>query len=215
MPPSAATTRRQILQAVLAGAAGLPGLRAYGATHTGADAIAACDRFTGIDFTPAEEEQIAHVIDDQLDAVRAVLAFKPANTLAPAEIFDPRLPGWRPRPPLETAPMPPLPAPAPAPTSAEDIAFAPIATQAQWLHSDVISSRELTEIYLARIARHDRRLRAYITVNADGARAEAARADAERAHGRVRGPLHGIAYGLKDLIDVAGSRTTWGAQIYR
>src|SRR5262245_39080893 len=71
-----------------------------------------------------------------------------------------------------------------------------------------ISSEQATEAYLGRIAEHDSVLRAYITVTADMALAQAKEADAEIARGRRRGPLHGVPMALKDLIAVAGVKMT-------
>jgi Asp-tRNA(Asn)/Glu-tRNA(Gln) amidotransferase A subunit family amidase len=54
-----------------------------------------------------------------------------------------------------------------------------------------------------------------ITVTRDLALAQARRADAEIAAGKYRGPLHGIPWGTKDLLDTKGIATTWGAEPYR
>ena len=78
-----------------------------------------------------------------------------------------------------------------------------------------ISSRELTEIYLSRIETYGDKLECFVTVTADLARQQADQADRERATGQVRGPLHGIPYGVKDLLDTADIRTTWGAEPYK
>jgi aspartyl-tRNA(Asn)/glutamyl-tRNA(Gln) amidotransferase subunit A len=75
------------------------------------------------------------------------------------------------------------------------------------------SSVEVTEAFLGRIAAHDSVLRSYITVTADMALAQAKDADAEIAHGRRRGPLHGVPIALKDLIAVAGVKMTSGSQV--
>lgn len=213
MSHHAAATRRHILQALLASAAGLPALGAQAAEPGRAQRIAACDWVTGIDFTTDEEQQIAEVIDDQLDALRALMAHRPGNALAPAEIFDPRLPDWRPRVPLAATGQ--GAAPGPIPGNADDIAFASLAGQAAWLRTGALTSLQLTEIYLQRIARLDGTLQSFITVTADQARAQAAERDRELATGTDRGPLHGIPYGLKDLIDAAATPTSWGATPYR
>lgn len=63
---------------------------------------------------------------------------------------------------------------------------------------------------LARIARHEGALRAFLTVDADGARAAAGRLDEEPA----RGPLHGLPVAIKDLTDTAGLRTTYGSALF-
>lgn len=69
--------------------------------------------------------------------------------------------------------------------------------------------------YLHRIAQYDGKLRSVITVTKDLALAQAKRADAEIAAGKYRGALHGIPYGVKDLLDTAGIATTYGAEPFR
>lgn len=73
-----------------------------------------------------------------------------------------------------------------------------------------VTSRQLVEQYLVRIATYDQKLRATITVN-PRALAEADALDRERAQGKVRGPMHGIPVALKDNIHTADIRTTGGA----
>jgi aspartyl-tRNA(Asn)/glutamyl-tRNA(Gln) amidotransferase subunit A len=75
------------------------------------------------------------------------------------------------------------------------------------------SAAELTEECLARIARENGRLNAFITVLAEQARHDARRADDEIAAGRHRGPLHGVPLSLKDLIDLAGVPTTAASRV--
>ena len=76
-----------------------------------------------------------------------------------------------------------------------------------------ISSAEITRACLDRIAARNDVLHAFITVTAEQALAEAARADAEIAKGHYRGPLHGIPVSVKDLVDVAGTPTTSGSNV--
>ena len=78
-----------------------------------------------------------------------------------------------------------------------------------------MSSLELTDWYLERIAQYDPRLNTFITVTAESAREQAQRADDERARGIQRGALHGIPLALKDLYDVRGVPTTAGSKILR
>lgn len=82
------------------------------------------------------------------------------------------------------------------------------------LRSGAVSSRELTDAYLARIEALNPRVNAYVTVTADRARADADRADAERAQGIDLGPLHGIPVAHKDLYETAGIRTTGGGKFH-
>ena len=76
-----------------------------------------------------------------------------------------------------------------------------------------ISAVDVTRSCLDRIAARNDLLRAFITVTADQAMAEAARADADIAAGHYRGPLHGIPVSVKDLVDVAGTPTTSGSNV--
>ena len=75
-----------------------------------------------------------------------------------------------------------------------------------------LSAVEATEACLARIARFDGRIRSFITLDADGARATARALDAELAAGRSRGVLHGIPIALKDLFHVRGLPTSCGTK---
>ncbi len=105
--------------------------------------------------------------------------------------------------------------PGPLPASDDEIAFAPVTRLSQWVQRRALTSERLTQIYLSRIDRLDSKLRCVITVTRDLALEQARRADAEIAAGRYRGPLHGIPWGTKDLLDTAGIRTTWGAEPFR
>ena len=103
----------------------------------------------------------------------------------------------------------------PLPERDDDIAFAPVTKLSRWIETKVISSERLTRIYLERIQRLDPKLSAVITLTRDYAIVRAKKADAEIAAGQYRGPLHGIPYGVKDLLDTAGIATTYGAEPFR
>ncbi len=76
-----------------------------------------------------------------------------------------------------------------------------------------LSSVEAVDAVLARLEALEGRLNAFVTVSADAARGAALQADAERARGETRGPLHGVPVSVKDLFYTAGIRTTGGSKI--
>jgi Asp-tRNA(Asn)/Glu-tRNA(Gln) amidotransferase A subunit family amidase len=103
----------------------------------------------------------------------------------------------------------------PVPARDEDIAFAPLTSLSRWIESRKLSSERLTTIYLERLERFQPKLLCSITITREPALAAARAADAALARGKYRGPLHGIPWGAKDLVDTAGIATTWGAEPYR
>ena len=103
----------------------------------------------------------------------------------------------------------------PLPTNDADIAFAPVTQLSRWIEQRKLTSERLTNIYLDRITRLDSKVRAIITLTKDVALAQARKADAEIAAGKYRGPLHGIPFGVKDLLDTAHIPTTYGAEPFR
>ena len=135
-------------------------------------------------------------------------------TLAPASRWDPVLPG-HPSGPSRDRFVRAKADPGPLPAADADIAFAPVCQLSRWIENRKLTSERLTNIYLARLQRFDPKLRCAITVTGDLARAQARQADQEIAAGKYRGPLHGIPWGGKDLLDTAGIPTTYGAEPYR
>lgn len=176
--------------------------------------VAECEKLFELRYTDEERVQILATLSGQLEAIRALRSVQHENSDAPATVFDPRLPGStfaeQSGGVFDTVDPSNL-----APGSSEDVAFAPVSLQAHWISTKQLSARELTRIYLDRIEQYQPLLSNYITVTDELALRQATLADKETVNGRSRGPLHGIPYGLKDLVDVADVRTTWGATPYR
>jgi Asp-tRNA(Asn)/Glu-tRNA(Gln) amidotransferase A subunit family amidase len=105
--------------------------------------------------------------------------------------------------------------PGPLPTRDEDIAFASVTQLSRWIESRKLTSERLTNIYLKRLEEFDRKLHCVITLTRELALKQAKRADEEIAAGKYRGPMHGIPWGSKDLLDTAGIPTTYGAEPFR
>jgi Asp-tRNA(Asn)/Glu-tRNA(Gln) amidotransferase A subunit family amidase len=103
----------------------------------------------------------------------------------------------------------------PPPSREEDIVFSSIVSQGEWIKAKLITSEQLTKMYLERLKKYQPVLNCVITLTEEHALAQARKADAEIAAGKYRGPLHGIPWGAKDLLDTAGIPTTWGAEPFR
>jgi Asp-tRNA(Asn)/Glu-tRNA(Gln) amidotransferase A subunit family amidase len=136
-----------------------------------------------------------------------------SNSVLPAVLFNPIPTGMT----FETKRLRPEWSPAPkmtAPARLEDAAFYSVEQLAALLKSRQITSVQLTGMYLDRLKKYGPKLNCVVTLMEDSALAQARRADQEIAAGHYRGPLHGIPYGVKDLLATQGTRTTWGAAPY-
>ncbi|TNE63489.1 MAG: amidase [Alphaproteobacteria bacterium] len=217
---SSLLNRRQILK----GAAAVGGAAVAGATVSRANAappiaspadLSTCERLDAVAYTADERALIFDELEGMVDRIRrrrAAVQLTEAD--APAMTFDPRLPGMS-FAPQENRVLLAAPMQAALPSDEASIAFAPLVTLSRWIKAGVITSSRLTDLYLNRIQRYAPKLECFVTITADLAREQAHKADVELRSGRYRGPLHGIPYGLKDLFDTAGVRTSWGAEPYK
>jgi amidase len=100
------------------------------------------------------------------------------------------------------------------PTTATDLCYLPATEQRELLCRRAISSRELLQASLDRIDEVNPVVNAIVTMDADGAMAQAQAADDALGRGESLGPLHGLVVAHKDLLPTKGMRTTWGSPIY-
>src|SRR3954463_16609660 len=136
------------------------------------------------------------------------------SNVAPATRWDPMLPGTHPAAQRDRIVRSQGDA-GPLPANDVDIAFAPVTKLSRWIESRQLTSERLTKIYLDRIEKFNPKLRCAITITRELALKQAKQADQEISQGKYRGPLHGIPWGGKDLLDTAGIPTTYGAEPYR
>jgi len=174
--------------------------------------IREAEKLAGIEYTRAERKMI---VESGIGEDRALFAARRSlplsNDDAPGQSFRVSLTAAR----IPTEPlMRPrnLDEPPPLPDTDEDIAFAPTTHHAWWISQRQLTSTRLTQIYLDRLKEYGPRLECVVTLMEDSALAQAQRADAEIDAGKYRGPLHGIPWGAKDLLDTRGIATTWGAE---
>jgi Asp-tRNA(Asn)/Glu-tRNA(Gln) amidotransferase A subunit family amidase len=180
--------------------------------------FAEAQKLVQVDMTPEERDMaaaswrrtLASVYERRTGPTKCPI--DPA--VAPATRWDPVLPGLHNGPDRDRF-VRSRTDPGPLPAADADIAFAPLTQLSRWIEIRKLTSERLTSLYLERLQRFDPKLRCVITLTRDLALQQARSADREIAAGRYRGPLHGIPWGVKDLLDTAGIPTTWGAEPYR
>ncbi|SHO62153.1 amidase [Algoriphagus zhangzhouensis] len=168
----------------------------------------------GLTFSPAEKDSMINTLKNQLNNIESSRKVELDNSIAPSLVFNPLPQGFHP----STEQMPlnwGLEKAIELPASDVDIAYSPVHQLAVLIKSKKLSSERLTKIYLDRIKAHSDTLQCLITLMEDSALEKAREMDAELAAGKYRGPLHGIPYGIKDLLAVKGTKTTWGAMPYK
>jgi Asp-tRNA(Asn)/Glu-tRNA(Gln) amidotransferase A subunit family amidase len=176
------------------------------------------EKLMQVTMTPAERQQAADTwrrsLAPYLERRTGPRKVAIADTDAPATLWNPMLPGLAGGPTRDRFVRSKADS-TPLPSSDDAIAFAPVTLLSRWIESRKLTSERLTGIYLTRIQQLDPKLRSVITLTRDHALARAKAADAEIAAEKYRGPLHGIPYGVKDLLDTANIPTTYGAEPFR
>ena len=181
--------------------------------------FAAAEKLVQVEMTPADRAQAAEnwrmqmapLLERRTGPRKAELE----PTLSPASQWNPSLNGLVKLPQGGNSFTRTADPGVDLPANDDDIAFAPVHQLSRWIESRKLTSTRLTEIYLTRLQRFSPKLRCVITLTSEHALAQAKQADAEIAADKYRGPLHGIPWGAKDLLDTANIPTTWGAEPYR
>lgn len=176
---------------------------------------------SGLEFTSAERNLMREDLAEQRDSYERLRERGLSNSVRPAVRFDPLMP-WGGRVPeawmtsflVEKAPVWEDPGHVTRPDDLNDLAFAGIARLAALIRTRQVSCVELTELALSRLEEHGPTLECVITLLDERALTRARELDLMLDRGQYLGPLHGIPYGAKDLLAVAGAPTTWGAAPY-
>ncbi|SEF83171.1 amidase [Algoriphagus boritolerans] len=176
--------------------------------------IEAAADLVGLSFSPAEKDSMISALNTQRDNFEILRKTKLENSVAPALIFNPLPQGFYPNQDQKTYDWG-LPVTVELPEKESDIAYLPVNQLAVLIKNRKITSEQLTKIYLDRIKTYADTLQCLITLLESPALEKARAMDQELAAGKYRGPLHGIPYGIKDLLSVKGTKTTWGATPYK
>ena len=167
-----------------------------------------------LNFTQAERDSLLAGLQNYQKSFEAIHQFKLSNNIPMSLVFDPIPVGMQ----VETQQKAidwGLPKEVSLPANKEELAFYPVYKLAVLIKTKKISALELTQLYLKRLKKYSDTLQCSITLLEESAIRQAKNADEELSTGKYRGLLHGIPYGIKDLLSVEGIETTWGAAPYR
>jgi Asp-tRNA(Asn)/Glu-tRNA(Gln) amidotransferase A subunit family amidase len=179
------------------------------------DTLQAAQRIAGLSYTPDEQRRLLEKLNGARGYVAGFARLRAASLgdTQPAIVFNPVPPGKT--LPSERKPLRRHMIEASMPSSDEQLAFLPLTHLARLVENRQITPTELTKLYLARLKKYDPQLHCVVNLCEETALRQARQADQEIAAGTYRGPLHGIPWGLKDLLAVRGTRTTWGMSPFK
>jgi len=180
------------------------------------DMIESAERIAGVSFTPDERRRLLEKLNAPQGYAAGFARLRAANlghATQPAIVFNPVLPGRK--PPSERKPFRRQAVDVSHPRSDEELAFLPLTHLARLLETRQVTSTDLTRLYLARLKKYDPQLHCVVTLTEQLGLRQARQADQEIAAGRYKGPLHGVPFGLKDLLAVRGVKTTWGMSPFK
>ena len=176
--------------------------------------IASAEKMMGLEFTVAERDSMLGGLKDVVKDYEKIRAYTMANSIPPALLFNPIPSGFKPdirqkdiRWDLSEKVV--------LPENKNDLAFYSVAELSVLIRQQKISSVELTQFFIERLKKYGDTLQCVITLTEDLALRQARQADEEIKKGIYRSPLHGIPYGVKDLLSLEGYPTTWGAEPYQ
>ncbi len=172
------------------------------------------EKIIGIDFTDTEIDSMLDVLNDQLKNYKNIRDYSLSNDVPPAVQFNPIPNDFRVaqgQKPLRFGNY----MSTRMPSDKNDLAYYSIGQLAALIRTKQISSVNLTQFFLARLKKYGPELECTITLTEDSALARAKKADQEIAAGKYKGLMHGIPFGVKDLLAAKGYKTTWGAMPYK
>ncbi|MBS3946533.1 MAG: hypothetical protein KGZ42_13600 [Melioribacter sp.] len=172
------------------------------------------EKIIGIEFNDAERDSMLDNLNEQLENYQNIWKLNLANSIPPAILFNPIPVGFqfnKKQLPLKFSNY----SYAKLPKNPDDLAYYSIGELANLIKTKQITSTQLTKFFIERLKKYSPKLYNVITLTEERALAEAKKADEDIAKGKYRGVLHGIPFGVKDLLSTKKYKTTWGATPYK
>ena len=198
----------------IASCAFLIGMFAQNSVTITREMIASAEKIIGLDFSDAKRDSMTDGLQEQLGSYNNLRTVFLPNSVMPSVLFNPIPAGFkfesekRPFKQSKTVGVE-------MPANMDDLAFYSVSDLAYLIKSRKVTSEQLTKMYLDRLKKYGPKLECVITLTEELAMKQAKQADAEISKGKYRGPLHGIPFGVKDLLSAKGYKTTWGSVPYK
>ena len=178
------------------------------------DMVIAAEKIAGLSFPEDMRERFVRDLNRLRTNYQNIRAMKLDASVAPCFVFNPIPPGFEEIEPERNSSITSSVS-VTMPNTEEELAFLSVTYLSALIKTRQVTSTDLTKIYLSRLKQYDPKLKCVITLTEKLALEQARKADKEISAGDYKGPLHGIPWGVKDLIAVKGYRTTWGAEPYK
>ncbi|WP_181304646.1 amidase [Rufibacter sp. XAAS-G3-1] len=172
--------------------------------------VQSAQQLLGLNFKPAQLDTALAELTDLRNSYGRLRTAKIGNDVPPALMFNPLPVGFtfeREKEKFKPSSLNKVELPA----NREDLAFYSVRELAELLKAKKISSVELTQFFLERLKKYNPKLQCVTSFTEELAMQQAKQADAEIKAGKYKGLLHGIPFGVKDLLSTRGYKTTWGA----
>lgn len=176
--------------------------------------ISNAEEIIGLKFNDAERDSMISSLEEQLKNYENIRKVELANSIPPAVIFNPIPVGFifpQEHHPIKYSDYSYVK----MPSNKNDLAFYTIGELAELIRTRQITSTELTKFFVDRLKKYDPVLHCVITTTEKRALDQAKKMDDEIANGKYRGMLHGIPFGVKDLLATKDYKTSWGAMPYK
>ena len=172
--------------------------------------ISSAEKIIGLEFTDAERDSMIDFLNEQLGNYKKIREIELDNNVPPAILFNPIPVGYnfsKERRQLRFSDYSYVK----IPKDKDELAFYSIGELAELIRTKKIASTELTELCIQRFKKYDPILHCVITITEERALKQAKLMDEEIKAGMYRGILHGIPFGVKDLLATKDYKTTWGS----
>ncbi len=176
--------------------------------------VTEAEKLIGIDFSPAQADSMLNGLNDHRKAYEELRKLHLSNNVVPALNFNPIPVGFV-YPDKTNGFLLDKRSTTVLPADKNELAFYTIRQLADLIRTKKITSVELTKFFIDRLKKYDPKLLFVVNYTEELALKQAAQADAEIKAGHYKGILHGIPFGVKDLLSVKGYKTTWGSVPYK